>query len=205
MGAPAKFLFDLDFSHPLGRGEATSAEIAARIAEAEARGARNGYAAGKADAATENAQRHAIALAQIADAVSVIGARVGDVQARMETEAVNVALAVGRKLSAALIAREPLVEIMALVTDCLHHLTTTPHLVVRINDALYDEARLRIEEIARQCGFEGRLVILAEPDIEGGDCRIEWADGGVASDRASTEAKIEELIGRYLATRGAEQ
>ena len=48
-------------------------------------------------------------------------------------------------------------------------------------------------------------MILAEPDIEGGDCRIEWADGGVASDRASTEAKFEELIGRYLATRGAEQ
>ena len=32
-------------------------------------------------------------------------------------------------------------------------------------------------------GFEGRLVVLAEPEIAPGDCRIEWADGGVVRDQ----------------------
>jgi flagellar assembly protein FliH len=73
--------------------------------------------------------------------------------------------------------------------------------VVRINDSLYEPARERIERLAKQSGFEGRLVILAEPDIETGDCKIEWADGGVVLERAAIEAKINELVGRYMASR----
>ncbi len=119
----------------------------------------------------------------------------------METEAVDVALSVARKLCAEMIAAEPLTEVMALVSDCFRHLTSTPHIVVRINDALYDAARVQIEQLAKRNGFEGKLVILAEPDIASGDCKIEWADGGVTIDRATIDAKINELVGRYLASR----
>jgi flagellar assembly protein FliH len=73
--------------------------------------------------------------------------------------------------------------------------------VVRINDSLYEAAHARIEALAKQSGFAGRLVILAEPDIATGDCRIEWADGGVVLERAAIEAKINELVGRYIASR----
>jgi flagellar assembly protein FliH len=73
--------------------------------------------------------------------------------------------------------------------------------VVRINDQLYEAARERIERLAKQSGFEGRLVILAEPEIETGDCRIEWADGGIVLERAAIETKIDELVGRYMASR----
>ena len=73
--------------------------------------------------------------------------------------------------------------------------------MVRVNDPLYADARERLEEIARMRGFEGRLVVLAEPDIACGDCRIEWADGGVNRDRAAIEAAIGEAVARYLAVR----
>ncbi len=43
--------------------------------------------------------------------------------------------------------------------------------------------------------------MLAEPDIAPGDCRIEWADGGVKRDRAATEAAIAEAVARYVAAR----
>jgi len=62
-------------------------------------------------------------------------------------------------------------------------------------------ARENIERQAAHSGFEGRLVILAEPGIATGDCRIEWADGGVVLERAAIEAKINELVGRYMASR----
>ncbi len=44
-------------------------------------------------------------------------------------------------------------------------------------------------------------MILAEPEIDSGDCKIEWADGGVMLERTATEAKINELVGRYMASR----
>jgi len=203
MAAPAKFLFGMDFSAPdKGRERrATPSEIAQRIASAEARAYRDGYEAGQREAKAESDRRTALALEEIAIALQGIAASFSGVAARMETEAVDVAVAVARKLCSELISREPLGEIGALVSDCFSHLVSTPNLVVRINDSLYEAARERIERLTKQSGFAGRLVILAEPDIDTGDCRIEWADGGVVLERAAIEAKINELVGRYMASR----
>lgn len=202
MGEPAKYLFDLDFSNPSSRGDAaTAADVARKIAEAEARGHRDGVAAGLAQANAESARRTAVAMEQIVVAMGNVAGRFNDVEARMETEAVEVAIAVARKLCTALMEQEPLAEVMALVADCMQHLVSTPHLVVRVNDTLYESTKASIEQIAHRYGFEGRLVILAEPEIAHGDCRIEWADGGIVLDRAATEAKIAELVDQYMASR----
>jgi flagellar assembly protein FliH len=203
MAAPAKFLFDTDFSAPSKSREraATAAEIAQKVAEAEARAYRNGYDAAQREAKAESDRRAALALEEISLAIKAIAARFSGIEARMETEAVDVAVSVARKLCGELIASEPLGEITALVSDCFSHLVSTPHIVVRINDALYEGAREKIERLAAQNGFQGRLVILAEPTIANGDCRIEWADGGMVLERATIEAKIDELVGRYMASR----
>jgi flagellar assembly protein FliH len=204
MAAPAKFLFDMDFSAPDKSRErpATPAEIAQKIANAEARAYRDGFDAAKREAKAESDRRAALALEEIGIAIQAIASRFSGIEARMETEAVDVAVAVARKLCSELIAGEPLSEITALVSDCFSHLVSTPHLVVRINEQLYEAARERIEKLAKRSGFEGRLVILAEPEIDTGDCKIEWADGGVVLERAAIEAKINELVGRYMASRG---
>jgi len=202
MAAPAKFLFDTDFSAPdWARERATAAEVAEKVAAAEARAYRDGYDAAQREAKAESDRRMALALETIGVAIKGIAAGFSGVELRMETEAVDVAVAVARKLASELVAREPLGEITALVSDCFTQLVSTPHIVVRINDALYETAHTRIEELAKQCGFAGRLVILAEPDIQNGDCRIEWADGGVVLERAAIESKINELVGRYIASR----
>ena len=203
MAAPAKFLFDNDFGAPERTRDkaASAAEIAQKIAAAEAAAYQAGFDAGQREAKAESDRRVALALEEIRIGVQGIASRFGNIEARMETEAVEVAVAVARKLCAELVAREPLGEIVALVKDCFSHLVATPHLVVRINDALYDAAREKIERLAKQSGFEGRLVILAEPEIATGDCRIEWADGGVVLERGAIAAKIDEMVGRYIASR----
>jgi flagellar assembly protein FliH len=203
MAAPAKFLFDMDFSAPdrMRERPATPAEIAQKIAAAEARAYRDGFDAAQREAKAESDRRSALALEEIGINIKTIAQRFSGIETRMETEAVDVAVAVARKLCGTLIAAEPLGEITGLVKDCFSQLVSTPHLVVRINDSLYEAAHERIERMAKQSGFEGRLVILAEPEIDTGDCKIEWADGGVVLERAAIEAKINELVGRYIASR----
>jgi flagellar assembly protein FliH len=175
MAAPAKFLFDMDFSAPDKTRErpATPSEIAQKVASAEARAYRDGYDAGQREAKADSERRTALALEEIGIAIQGIAARFSGIETRMETEAVDVAVAVARKLCSELISSEPLGEISGLVSNCFSHLVSTPHLAIRINDSLYEAARERIERLARQSGFEGRLVILAEPDIATGDCKIE--------------------------------
>jgi len=199
MASPAKFLFDVDFAAPPGGKPATMslAEHAAALAEAEAAGYRKGVAAARADAE----QRTAVAFERIVAGLETLTRSLAAVEARLEAETVEVAVAVGRKLAPELIARDPFAEILALATECFRHLVTTPHVVVRINSDFFAGAREQLEELTRTSGFAGRLVVLAEPEIAPGDCRIEWADGGVARERAAIEAGIDEAVARYLGGR----
>jgi flagellar assembly protein FliH len=202
--APAKYLFDVDFS---SGGEAKPsialAEHAVKLAEAEAAAYRNGFAAAEAQALTDSSRLTASALERVASAFDGLDGALRDIEARLEAEAVEVAVAVARKLSPALIAREPFAEIAALATECFRQLVAAPHVVVRVNDALYAATREKLEAIVRASGFEGRLVVLAEPEIAPGDCRIEWADGGVNRDRAASEAAVTEAVTRYVTARRA--
>ncbi len=205
MGAPTKFLFDLDFAgnaeHKPSEPMMTLAEHAVTLAEAETAAHRRGYAEAQSDSGVEADRRIAAALEQIAASVAVANEALQAIETRLECEAVEVAVAVARKLAPALIAREPFAEIAALASDCFKQLIAAPHIAVRVNDSLYATAREKLEDIVRARSFEGRLVVLAEPDIAEGDCRIEWADGGINRDRAAADAAIGEAVARYIGAR----
>jgi len=202
MATPAKFLFDQDFASkaevkptiPLG-------QHAAELEEADASGYRRGFAAAKAEILAEAEQRSAAALERVAAKLEETARGLSGVEARLETEAVDVAVAVAKKLAAALIEREPLAEIAALAMDCFRHLVTAPHVVVRVSEAQHGSAAKPIEELVRARGLACHLVVLAEPEMQAGDCRIEWADGGVNRDRRAIEAVIDEAVSRYVEAR----
>jgi flagellar assembly protein FliH len=203
MKANAKYLFDTDFASG-ERSTITMVEHDRRRADAEAVAYRNGFGAAQAQAHAEAEQHIAAALGLIADMLERLSRGLDGVEARLEIEAVEVAVAVARKLAPELIAREPFAEIAALATDCFRHLVSAPHIVVRVHDGIFAAAKEKLEDIAHGRGFEGRLVVLADPELAPGDCRIEWADGGVNRDRAATETAINEVVGRYVAARIAD-
>jgi flagellar assembly protein FliH len=199
MNAPAKFLFEDDFAANAkpAKPMVSLAAHQSALARAEEDGHRNGMAAAEA----QIAGRTAAACDRIAQGLAALTQSLGGIEARLEAESVEVALAVARKLAPELIAAEPFTEIAALAASCFRQLIAAPHVVVRIAESIYQAAHQRLEEIARMHGFEGRLVVLAEPGMALGDCRIEWADGGLSRDRASTEAAIGEAVARYVAAR----
>jgi flagellar assembly protein FliH len=202
MSAPAKFLFNDDFANAApGKPTVAVAEHAAKLRDAEAVGYARGLAAAKEEAKADAAQRTTTALERIGAALTALGAKLSAVEQRLESEAVEVALEVGRKLAPALIAREPFAEISALASGCFQHLVAAPHVVVRLNEALQGIAQKHLEDVVHGCGFTGRLVVLAEPEIAPGDCRIEWADGGVSRDRAAIVKAVDDAVARYVHAR----
>src|SRR5580658_2503923 len=205
MSPPAKFLFDVDFAAGADRRQAMStvtlAEHAVKLAEAETSAHRRGYAEAQADAKVEYDRRMADTMERIAANLAEANNALKAIETRLECEAVEVAVAVARKLSPALIAREPFAEISALASECFRELVASPHIAVRVNDALYAPAREKLDDIVRARSFQGRLVVLAEPDIAVGDCRIEWADGGISRDTAAADAAISAAVASYVSAR----
>ena len=207
MTAPVKFLFEDDFAGDSRNGARHIAPAVheAALAAARQEGYRQGAAAGEAKAAAEIAGRATVASERTAAALKELAQGLATIEARLEAESVEVAVAVAKKLSGALIDAEPFAEIAALAASCFRQLVAAPHVVVRVDEATYQGAQARLAEIARMQGFDGRLIVLAETGLAPGDCRIEWADGGLTRDRAATAAAIGEAVTRYVAARRGEQ
>jgi flagellar assembly protein FliH len=202
MAAPAKFLFDVDFAAGSQREPTvTLAEHATKLADAEDSARQHGYAEGQRDAEVEVGRRIASTLERIATGIEAAGGALKAIEARLECEAVEVAVAVARKLAPSLIEREPFAEISALASGCFRELVAAPHIVVRVNEGLYAASREKIDDIARAHAFAGRLVVLGEPNIAAGDCRIEWADGGVHRDTGAADRAIGEAVASYISAR----
>ncbi len=165
------------------------------------------YARGRAEAAAERVQgeegRLADEAARLGEAVSALIGQLDVEQARHEKDAVALAFLVARRLCAHLIAREPLGEIVALISECLGPLRRAPHLVIRVRDSDLAALKERVDPLVAEKGFEGRLVFLGEPDIGAGDCRIEWADGGIVRDRKAIERQVDQAAKRYFESRRA--
>lgn len=202
MAAQAKYLFDQDFAavdpaeRPIPPGE-----LALKLGEAESKGFRDGFATAEKEGHSVAARRSAAAFELIGDALDRMARDLTVIEDRIRAESVELAAAVARKLAPELVLREPFAEITALVTECFRQLTAAPHVVIRVNEALLETARTQLDEIARTRGFEGRLVVIAEPEIALGDCKIEWADGGIIRDAAKTDLAISNAIGRSLGAR----
>jgi flagellar assembly protein FliH len=196
-------MFEQDFAPGASQAEkaVAAAEHALKLADAEQQGFRNGFEAAEREGHSVAARRTAAAFVQVAGSIERFSRSIVAAEQRIEAEAVELAVAIARKLVPELLQREPFGEIAALASECFRQLTAAPHVVVRVNDTLHETAKKELEEIARTRGFEGRLVVIAEPEIAVGDCKIEWADGGVIRDMAKMEETIGTTIARYLGAR----
>lgn len=192
-----RFLFDTDF-RPRPDNPATVKEAAA-LAETVARAEAEGYARGLREGQAMAEQQ---IQARLSDAINRLGLAaaglIGQSDARdlsREDEAMDFAVALARKIAGEALDAQPLAAIGDAARAALQHLRGVPHLVVRVHESLVDDSEALVKRLARERGFEGRLVVLGEPDLAPGDARMEWADGGVVRDRARIEAAVLSAIG----------
>jgi flagellar assembly protein FliH len=206
MSAPARFTFDLD----LGRREEgnrllTESAMSQLLTEARDEGFRAGQAAGEQTAAAKAAKQLAAAAAALGDRVGALAASIDDMRKSTLAEAVDLAAAIAGKLSANLVAAQPVGEIEALVREILATVDGVPHLVIRCSSELADAVREVAMQHIETAGFNGRLVVMGDPEIALGDCRLEWVDGGLVRDRTATAAEIDRRITAFLAARGIQR
>ena len=48
--------------------------------------------------------------------------------------------------------------------------------------------------MARERGFEGRIIVLGDDGMSPGDVRIEWADGGVVRDAGAVDEAVQRVL-----------
>ena len=200
---PAKFSFDLDLS---GSQHQTKVMTEQRITQLRDTARAEGYAEGLAEGERTEVAKAAAELTaagqKIAASASTMLSRIDAADREAHAQALGLARAIGVKLAANLMAREPESEIDGLIAECLSSLERAPHLVVRCNPALTDKLQDITEAHMANAGYAGRLIVLGDPEIPPGDGRLEWADGGLVRDMNAILAEIDKAILAYCASSG---
>ncbi len=211
MTNPSKFLFELDFSAPEEpeiveppKPEIPMIPVSEHEALLEA-ARKQAFEEGRAEAAkTHQGAQEKLLTEEVGRLVGAVEGTLNtldEMEVVREKDATSLAFLIARRLCAHLIARQPLSETVALVAECLGPLRQAPHLVIRVAERDVEALKKRVDPIVHEKGFEGRLVILGEPDIARGDCHIEWADGGILRDRKALEREVDTSIKAYLKAR----
>lgn len=185
----AKFLFETDFRHPK-----PNTQTVAAVEEAEARGYMRGLNDGQRQAQAEAQAHLAAAMERLAQAAGMMLGELDRHQAETEALAVDFALTLGRKIAGEAMARDPLTSIAEAAAQSFQHLRGVPHLAVRVNERLVEQVDALLQRMARERGFEGRLITFGDPDISPGDVRLEWADGGVVRDQSRIEEAVSQIL-----------
>jgi flagellar assembly protein FliH len=113
-------------------------------------------------------------------------------------EAAEIAFAVARRLAPMALDALPAADVEHALRDAIHQAIGEPRIVLRASARVVEALGSRIDEIAHEEGFEGRVIVAADPAIKGADCRIEWRGGGAERNEQAIEHALAELLERHF-------
>ncbi|MCB2108971.1 MAG: hypothetical protein KDE14_14780 [Rhodobacteraceae bacterium] len=153
-----------------------------------------GHAAALEEAAT--AREH-----YIADAMALIGERLGEINEQQQESNGAIAETAMRLLSAVLrkvvphYAVEHAAEnIGEFVKQVLPVVLGEPKLVIRVHNLITNEVEDRVSKSFERAGFQGGFAVVPDYDLQPGDCRIEWVGGGADRSEARIWDEIRDII-----------
>lgn len=188
MSTETRFLFETDFSNP----EANQAQ--ARIYnEEDIETARQEAAhAARAELRDFEEKRAADILADMAAKLdSLVAQRAETIRSTTEI-AVDIAVALCRKVLPTLAAQNALTEIEGHIARTLTEIHGEPRIVVRVADQNIAALESRIDSLSS--GFDGQIVVLADDQLPPTDCHVMWADGGNERDLQRTWSAIDKAV-----------
>src|SRR5438128_1176220 len=60
--------------------------------------------------------------------------------------------------------------------------TSEPRLVIRAHSMIVEDLEARLQDVMARSGFRGTFSVVADYELQPGDCRIEWDGGGADRD-----------------------
>ncbi|WP_373085542.1 hypothetical protein [Sneathiella sp.] len=115
----------------------------------------------------------------------------------VKRDAAQLALTIAKKLASSLIQQHPEEEVLKLFEECLSDLRDEPRIVVRASDDICEKLAGKVDEISIASGFQGNVILLPDQTKKTGDCRVEWADGGVERNLEDLQQKMSGIVSRF--------
>jgi flagellar assembly protein FliH len=174
-----KFLFDTNnFDKQKQDKPVEPVYSAAQLQQA----AQEAHALGRAEAAAEAKQAQEEVIAAALKHIGVAAEALAKNEDRREIEkdaaAVTLAMKVAHKLMPQFAQKYALPEIERAILDSLDARRDEPRIAVMVPTQHLEALAARIDALALEKGFAGKMILIADDHLKPSDCRVEWADGG---------------------------
>lgn len=184
----------------------TEEQSSQMIAEAENAAREQALAEGHAQGLEQGRQEILSSLEKAsADCQAVIGEKLAQIDeqqkranARINEDAILVALGVIRKLAPAWSKKYELTEIEDIVRQCLANLFEAPKVMIKVHPDLEATISESAQQIAQSRGFSGNVVVVGEPDVAHGDCMVSWGDGTAVRDSSHIWSEVNLIVDAAL-------
>jgi flagellar assembly protein FliH len=197
---PRKFTFDTVFdgdrviAPPKPKTAFTAQEVEQARAEGFAEGQRTVVAKAEADAAAALAE----SVRAIRDAMTALSALAHEHRAG----SARLAMAAGKRIADAALDRFPEAPALAALDALAREVDAQPRLTVRTSAARLTRLETALTEASEMAGFEGRLVVKADPSLAAAAFTFDWGEGRAAFDPEAAAERIAVALEEALSAEG---
>jgi len=156
------------------------------------------YAAGRNDETARAEAQIAQTLSDIAAATTALTTRLAADRREMLSDAARLALAAARKAAGAALDAFGDARVAAALDEAFDTFVGAPRVVIRVAPGMQG-VRERLGATARDHGFDGALVVRADPAVRAGDVTIDWGEGSIAHNSEEALRRIEDMVLSALA------
>jgi len=101
---------------------------------------------------------------------------------QLAQEAMRMVYAIVRKLLPPIVHRNASEIVGEFVKEVLPLATSEPRLVIRVHSMIVADLESRLQDVMTRSGFRGTFNVVADYELQPGDCRIDWDGGGADRD-----------------------
>ncbi len=174
-----KFLFDTNDFNSMKSKVDIEIYTEEQMVQARAKSFELGRVEGLKDARLLQEER----LAELLQKALGIVDKLAQEEERREVEkcigATKLAIRIAHKLVPKFAVQYALPEIESVVIEAVEARQDEPRIAVIVPSEHLDALKIRMDALALEKGYAGKVILLADDSLLSTDCRVEWADGGM--------------------------
>ena len=194
-----KFMFDTNDFNSIKSKADIEVYTEEQMTEEKTRSFALGKAEGLKDAQKLQEERIAELLQKTLESIDKLAQKEDHREVEKCIEATKLSIRIAHKLMPQFAAQYALPEIENVIVQTIETRQDEPRIVVTVPSAHLEALKTKIDTVALEKGYAGKVILIADDNLPSTDCRVEWSDGGVERIYESLFAQIENEFTKSIA------
>ena len=108
------------------------------------------------------------------------------------------AVGICKKMMPAMAKQHSFDEVGRVIEEVFAKAIEEPRITLSVHSDIAKAIEVRVSELAKEKGYEGRVLVQADEELEASDCRVDWANGGCERNTKQLWANITSILDRNI-------